>query len=233
VKLQRLSAEARSLVVRELATGALLRHDPSAYDRFLDDAAVSVDLSELDEKLDGIIATTRRYDASIDRVAAPAIHRTLPLTRREAANPGVWRFLAVAHRPDFVRHRWEARSWAAMQTRFWSPGTRPDSNAFYRLWWIAELTSDGGSYELTERLFARQPVANELFKRGFSRVRSAVEAFVDEMDEAPSDEVERVARELNGALGTLVLEALGVDDLRRLVRAFRAGTGAAVTVPVV
>jgi hypothetical protein len=31
----------------------------------------------------------------------------------------------------------------------------------------------------------------------------------------------------------LVLEALGVDDLRRLVRAFRAGTGAAVTVPVV
>jgi Family of unknown function (DUF6339) len=224
MKLLRLSPEARSLVTRELASGALLRHDASAYDGFLEDPGVAIDIAELDGVLDELIATTTRHDAAIDRLAAPAIHRALPLPRREAANPGVWRFLAVAHRPDFVRHRWEARSWATMRTRFWSPGTRPDSNAFYRLWWIAELTRNGASYDLTERVLARQHLATQIFVRGFSEVRSAVEAFVDGMDDAASGDVERVARELNGALSTLVLEVIGDDAVRALVRAFRAGT---------
>jgi hypothetical protein len=222
VKLHRLSPEARALVTRDLATGALLRHEPQAYDRFLDDPTLPIDLDELDAVLDQIIEQTAPHDAGIDRIAAPLIHRALPLTRREAANPGVWRFLAVAHRPDFVRHRWEARSWATMRTRFWSPGTRPDSNAFFRLWWIAEITHDGPSYALTERVFARQPLATQLFVRGFSQSREAVAAFVDIIEDGSSADVERLAKELNGALATLVLEAISAADLRSLLAHLRA-----------
>ncbi len=221
MRLRRLGREAKSLVTRELASGALERHSPSTYDRFLEDASVTVDSTELDAALDRLIATTTRHDPAIDRVAAPAIHRALPLPRREAALPGIWRFIAVALRPDFVRHRWEARSWATMRTRFWSPGTRPDSNAFFRLWWIAELTRQGDSYELTERVFARQPLVTQLFVRAFSQHREAVAAFTDEMGDAASDEIERVAKELNGVLGTLVLESLGREELRASIRQLR------------
>jgi hypothetical protein len=221
VKLRRLSPEAGVLVTRELASGELQRHEQTTYDRFLDEATVSIELAQVDDVIDKIIEETKPHDSSIDRIAAPLIHAALPMPRREAANPGVWRYLAVAHRPDFVRHRWEAKSWATMRTRFWSPGTRHDSNAFSRLWWIAELTRDGTNYELTERVFSRQPLATQLFVRGFSESRAAVAAFVDEMETAVAADVERVAKELHGALGVLVLEGLDISSLRKLIRSYR------------
>lgn len=222
MRLRRLSAEASFLVTNELASGELSQHEPKAYDRFLDEASVGIELDELDEVIDRIIEQTKRHDAAIDRIAAPLIHQALPLPRREAANPGVWRYLAVAHRPDFVRHRWEAKSWATMRTKFWAPGTRPDSNAFSRLWWIAELTRDGDDYTLTQRVFSRQPLATQLFVRGFSESREAVRVFIDEMEYAAAADVERVAKELHGALGVLVLEGIEDEHLRALVRAYRA-----------
>jgi hypothetical protein len=220
VRLHRLGAEAGHLVSRELASGDLARHEASAYERFLDACEVPVELDAFDDAVDGLLATTPRHDAGIDRIAAPALHRALPMSRREASQPGVWRFLAVAHRPDFVRHRWENRSWATMRTRFWSPGTRPDSNAFCRLWWIAELTRDGASYRLTDEVFARQALATNLFVRTIGHHRPAVTAFLEAMGDSP-DDVERVARALNRSLGTLVLETLGHDELVALVRELR------------
>lgn len=224
MKLHRLSAEASFLVTKELATGELPRHEPNVYDRFLDEATVAIELDEFDDVIDRIIEQTQKHDAAIDRTVAPLIHQALPIPRREAAHPGVWRFLAVAHRPDFVRHRWEAKSWATMRTKFWSPGTRPDSNAFSRLWWIAELTRAGDDYSLTERVFSRQPLATQLFVRGFSESREAVRVFIDEMENAAAADVERVAKELHGALGVLVLEGIEDEHLRALVRSYRTNT---------
>jgi hypothetical protein len=112
-----------------------------------------------------------------------------------------------------------------MRTRFWSPGTRPDSNAYFRLWWIAELTRDGTSYALTDRVLAKQPLATQLFVRSFSQMRSAVEAFVDVLGDASAPEIERVARELSATLGVVVLEALDVDELRRVIATLAGTTG--------
>ena len=205
----------------------MARHAEPAYASFLEDTEHPIELDDFDRVADELVARTEQYDAAIDRLAAPAVHRALPLSRREASGPGVWRYLAVVHRPDLVRHRWEARSWATARTRFWSHGTRHDSNALSRWWWIAELTQDGSSYALTEQVFERAPLATQLFVRQFSSYRPAVAAFVEVMGEAASAEIERVAKELNGRLSTLVLEALGFDALRRLIQEIDDGGPAA------
>lgn len=221
MKLHRLAPEAHCLVTEALARGELDRHPPAAYERFLDESAEPVELDELDEALDEVIANAPRHDPVIERRAAPLVHRALRLSRREAAQAGVWRFLAVVHRPDFVRHRWEVAAWATTRTRYWSLGTRHDSNVFSRLWWIAELTRDGGDYALTERAFGRQAIAIQIFIRRYSWSRAAVAALLDELDDASPRVIERVTRDLVGALGTLVLEAIEPSRLRDLVRELR------------
>lgn len=105
---------------------------------------------------------------------------------------------------------------------------RHDSNVFSRLWWVAELTREGGDYALTERVFARQSIAIQVFVRRYSWHRPAVVALLDELEEASPRVVDRVTRDLVGALGTLALEALSLHELRALVRALRVAAGADV-----
>ncbi len=228
MKLHRLAPEAHVLVTEALARGVIERHPAATVEPYLDECVEAVDLDDLDLVLDEIITTTERHDPIIERRAAAAVHRALPLSRREASNPGVWRFLAVAHRPDLVRHRWAIEGWSTTRSRYWAPGMRHDSNVFSRLWWIAELTRDGDDYALTDRVFARQTVAIQIFIRRYAWHRPAVVALLDELDEAPPRAVEHITRDLLGALGTLVLEAMSPVELRSLVRELRAAADARV-----
>lgn len=225
MKLHRLAPEAHCLVTEELARGDLDRHPSEVYERFLDPCPEPISLDELDQAVEDVIGSTERHDPAIERRAAPLVHRALRLSRREAAQPGVWRFLAVVHRPDLVRHRWAVEAWATTRTRYWSPGMRHDSNVFSRLWWIAELTHDGDDYTLTDRVFSRQALAIQIFIRRFAWSRDMVATLVDALEDAPPRVVEHVTRDLAGALGTLVLESLDVEAMRRLVAQVRAATG--------
>lgn len=224
MKLYRLASEASHLVTDELARGTVDRHPRDAYERFLDESTTPLELDALDEAIEEVIGTTARHDTAIEQRAAAPIHRALPLTRREAAQPGVWRFLAVVHRPDFVRHRWAVEQWGTTRSRYWTPGVRHDSNVFSRLWWIAELTREGDDYSLTERAFSRQSIAIQIFIRRYAWYRPAVVALLEELEDAPQRTIEEVTRELLGALGTLVLEAMSVTELRTLVRELRRGS---------
>lgn len=216
MKLRRLSAEAYPLVTRELASGAMARLPEASYEPYLEDVERPIDLQELCDTVEDLIFTTSRHESQVDGLAAPMIHRALPLSRREAGHPGVWRYLALVACPEFVRHRWNALSWATTRSRYWALGTRPDSNAFARLWWIAELTREGDSYALTEEVFAR-PMTTPIFVRQFSSYRPAVAAFAHVMRTATSTENERVAKELNGRLSTLTLEVLDEESLRSII----------------
>ena len=224
--LYRLGQEGFRLVTKELAQGIRARWELGEIEPYLDDPMRPRELGAFDEAIDELLATSALYDASSDRRTAPAIHRALPLSRLEAADPGLWRYLAVVHRPDWVRHRWELRSFTTMRARFWRPGTRPDSNAYSRLWWIAELTREGDSYDLTERVLTRQPLATPLFVRQFSYYRPAVEAFVDILEHAPADEIEAVVRQFNALLSTVVLEGQERDGLRQWLKRIRAEVAA-------
>ncbi len=212
-----LDREGVRLVRPGLASGEIERWPDTASAPFVREHARPIALDALDRVLDAILGETTPWDPAIDRLAAPAIHRALPLTRREAADPAIWRFLAVVHRPDFVRHRWENRSWATMRARFWRPGTRPDSNAIARLWWIAELTREGDDYDLTERVLARQPLATNLFSRELSSYRPAVEAFMAVFGDAPSQVIEVAVRAFNRRLSTVVLEGQDAASLSAML----------------
>jgi hypothetical protein len=217
-----LADEARCLVTHELATGEKAHYTLEEVQRYLEECEHVIQLDALDAAVERLIAETTRYDLAIDAVAAPAIHRGLPLSRRQASDISVWRYLAVVRHPDFVRHRWEMGSWATMRTRFWNAGTRHESNTFYRLWWIAELTRDGDDYELTRRVLARSQLTTTIFARQFSHYRPALEAFTDIMENATIDDMTRVVPQFRAALSTLVLEGQTRDQLRGLLQELMA-----------
>jgi hypothetical protein len=179
-----------------------------------------VPLQAFHEAVDTLEQRFERYDTAIDAELAPLLHRALKLTRREAADVGVWRFLTVVARPDFVRHRWENRSWATMRTRFLRPGTRPDSNALARLWWIAELTRTDSDYALTGRVLKSQSLANAIFVRSLSFYRPAVLALIDTLEDRGADELERTMVRLTRWLAVTPLEGLSTEDISRRVRSF-------------
>src|SRR3954447_21286653 len=60
------------------------------------------------------LLTRAQYDfadriPASDRWLAPRLHATLRLTRNEAADRGLWAWLAVDLFPDYVRWRWRGR----------------------------------------------------------------------------------------------------------------------------
>ena len=156
MKLRSLEPSGYRLVTPELASGKIDRWSEDAWRPFISDAARPIELDPFEAVVDEAIEKFAPRTSDIDAWLAARIHRALPLTRREASNAGVWRYLAVVRRPDFIRHRWEMSSWTTTRPRYWSVGLRHTSIAFARLWWIAELTRDGESYELTKRVLARQ-----------------------------------------------------------------------------
>lgn len=215
--LRGLAPAGKRLLTPELASGELARWSEAQYAPFVVDLDRAPRLEAFDAAVDAILRARERFDAELDGRFAPALHRALPLGRRQAADPAPWRYLAVVHRPDFVRHRWQNRSWASVQSRFWQNGTRPDSNAFARLWWIAELTRDGDDYALTEAVLLRQHLATALFVRTLGSYRPLVAACVEVLEGATSVQAEATIKLLHKTLGTVVLEALSLADLKLLV----------------
>jgi hypothetical protein len=228
--LQRLRPAGAGLAQRDLASGERQRWAEEALGELVEPFGRELSLDALDAGLDELLATTPRHDARIDSAAAVLVHRALKLTRREAADIGVWRWLAVVHRPDVVRHRWENSSWASTRRRFLAPGTRPDSNTFARWWWIAELSRAGDDYSLTTRVLRRQPLATAIFVRSLASYGPAVRACVEVLEEVDAGLIERVMLELSRTLATVPLEAMSeaalVVELRRIL-ARLGGSGSA------
>lgn len=212
--LHSLAPTGRRLVTRELASGELPRHEASSWVDHARPFAREIDLTPLDRGLARLMSEVDEHSTRIDALAAPLLHRSLPLSRREAADAGVFRFLAVVHRPDFIRHRYEFQSWPTMRDRFWRAGLRHDSNTFSRLWWIAELSAAEGDYSLTARAFATQSVAIQVFVRSFGYYRPALVACIDALEGQPGGILERVLPRFNAYLSTVPLEGRSEEQLR-------------------
>ncbi len=217
-ELRSLHPDGRRLVTEELLHGQLDFWPATAWSDLVQPFDPALPLGALDETLSALMEQIPSQSPAFDPAAAEAVHRHLPLSRRQASDPGPWRFLAVVHRPDVVRHRWEVSSMRAAKPRYWSVGTRPDSNAFARWWWIAELTRDGTDYSLTRRLFEHGSLSTLLFTRHLGWHRPLVEAALDVLDDTPGPVVERVLRNLRKVLSVVVLETCDADALRELLR---------------
>ena len=69
----------------------------------------SLDLSPVDERIEEIRADDdiTAQSSLIDAKLAPTLHRTLDLTRNEAADAGLWHYLCIVRFPEFVHYRWD------------------------------------------------------------------------------------------------------------------------------
>ena len=92
-----------------------------------------------------------------DSWLAPRVHATLRLTRREAADPRIWRSVGIAVLPDYVRWRFPHPEAGTPVERFIGGENK---HAVGRLWWGAEFLRNGSSYAPVARAFEIQDIPN-------------------------------------------------------------------------
>lgn len=208
---------------QRLVDGPFLRgertHDPAAVAEVVEPYPdpTDADVEAVERLLQRTVAQHDPYDTAMDAAVAPGLHEALDVSRRVAADPGIWHYLTVVVAPEFVRHRWQYTSEAAMREKFLGAGTDIYSNALHRLWWIAELTEDGGSYDVTVAALENQTIANKVFDRWFARYKPAAKVCCAKLASYPSSIAEQVTADLNQRLSTLQLEAMDEGDIKQVV----------------
>jgi len=153
-----------------------------------------------------------------DAWLAPRLHATLRMTRREAADPALWNFLALRLAPDYVQWRHRPRrahpdggAAAVAAARYSGPFY---TQAFSRLWWTAELFRDGPEYIPVVVACENQDVLNTVLRFEFIHHRPVAQAMISLIQR----EVVKTGREVNAlavvvyaAGGTLSYESLSPD----------------------
>ncbi|MFJ4837694.1 DUF6339 family protein [Streptomyces sp. NPDC088746] len=158
-----------------------------------------------------------------DAWLAPRLHATLRLTRAEAADAGLWNFLALAVAPDFVLWRHLPRGAAdddaprrINSARFVGPHY---SQAFARLWWSAEMFRDGPDYTPAVIACANQDMINTALrlaaidhKPTALALVSVLEGLTDDGATRLGDRVNALCTAVNVAGSTLMYEVIAPDD---------------------
>lgn len=151
-----------------------------------------------------------------DAWLAPVLHATLRLTRREAADSGLWNYLALRLAPDYVYWRHLSREAAptVARNRFVGPF---HTQAFARLWWAAELFRDGPDYGPVKVACGNQDVLNTVLRLEVIRHRPTAQAIIRLLETGvvrTGREVNALAQAVNTAGTTLSYEALAPDEPR-------------------
>jgi hypothetical protein len=184
------------------------------------------DLETVGNRIDSVVDGDEDFNdrAEIDAAIAPVLHRSLGISRQQASQPGLWHWMAIMWRPDFVRYRWPYdttnRTYDSMREKFLGAGTDIYSNAFGRLWWMAELSYDDADedpYAVTRDTLEYQFLANRVFDPAFARYRPAVVAFADVLSEEKQQVIRHANRRFNQALSTIQTESLDTDQLQEIV----------------
>ena len=134
--------------------------------------------------------------ATSDRWLAPRVHSALRLYRTEAADRGVWQWVAMRY-PWYLQWRWSDDEGTVADDRWWGPIHK---QAFARLWWGAEMFRDGDDYKPVEKAFVFQDLPNSYLHRPLVRCRSLALAIVDrfgQSSKATAAQVNGLARVLN------------------------------------
>jgi len=186
----------------------------------IEDTGHNFDDVGIRELLNDVMDKYSPGDTKIDKAVCVKLHGLLPISRKIAADKGMWTWLASVFAPGFVCHRWKpykGKKYTA--ARFLGDPVR---NALARLWWAAELTVDENKdYSITEQLLSMttfQDCYEALFGRSFSRHRAALRTFIEVMQEEHQDTIREASRRFNFLLSTLVLEVLDENDIRHEVK---------------
>jgi Family of unknown function (DUF6339) len=139
--------------------------------------------------------------ATSDRWLAPRVHCGLRLYRSEAADRGIWQWIALRYR-WYVQWRWANDDDVVAEDRWWG---QVHKQAFARLWWGAELFRDGSDYEPVEEAFVFQDLPNSYLHRPIVRSRSLALAIADRF----SSSATASAAQVNGLARVLNLTTVG------------------------
>ncbi|MGW3075354.1 DUF6339 family protein [Kitasatospora sp. NPDC001132] len=151
-----------------------------------------------------------------DAWLAPRLHAALRLTRREAADPAFWNYLALGVAPDYVvwRHLAEPKDGAVARVaadRFRGPYHK---QAFSRLWWAAELFRDGPDYEPVVTACGNQDILNTALRMSVINHRPTAQAIarlVAKGTVTGGREVNALAGAINASAATLMYDVIAPD----------------------
>lgn len=185
------------------------------YERPLD-LGHTVDLDAVRAFIDECIRRFKRTESTdADAWLAPRLHYALRLTRREAADRGLWRWLGVVFAPDYIRWRWgspdpnsDDPEFAAKPERFDGPDYK---HGLGRLWWMAELFRDGTDYSSVSLALQNQDIPNNLFRMDVAHHRPTVQAAVRVLAGRTGREANALAKAVNSAATTLVMDTIAPD----------------------
>ncbi|MFF4157121.1 DUF6339 family protein [Streptomyces sp. NPDC001678] len=215
-----------SVAVKALTAGVLAGYEPVPARRLLKSADFSEGaVPKRQAKSIRLLcdeAMRRFHDKSptaSDAWLAPRLHYTLRITRAEAADAGLWNFLAMCVAPDFVRWRWgrpkeDDRRAVGQAARYAGPW---HSQCFSRLWWAAELFRDGPDYRPVEIACGNQDVLNTVLRQELALHRPAAQAVVRLLKDrviATGREVNKLAQAAYAASATMIYEVLAPDELQ-------------------
>lgn len=233
-ELTRLKPEAKRLLDDEGFLKGEEGHEflsESKLERYTQSTDYTADLDVLEDRLRQIVDEYSEFNGSMDTEAAVAVHEEIDLTRREASDSGLWNDLAMRHFPWFVRHRWKYESETGMKKKFWTYGSALDSasSTFERLWWIAEMTQENGSYENTRRAFKSRRFCFLVFDTQLGRYKPAalacLDVLYDEDEEenpfASNDVIDATIQRLRRAGTTIPFEGRTKSELVDVVESIR------------
>jgi hypothetical protein len=211
--LKGLAATGRGLVSEEFRRGDQPTVDPSGHVEDLQFGR-EIDLDPLRTVLEAVMRDRKPRDS--DPWLGPRVHATLRLTRREAADKRVWNYLSLVEFPDYIRWRWtnpDRPDDVAPLDRFLGEDSK---NALARLWWAAELTRNGSSYERTETALRISRFSVSWLHLILMHHRAAALAVVDFLHTfntggATDTQGQVMAKAVNVALRTVSLDALAVS----------------------
>lgn len=160
---------------------------------------------------------TQDQTTDADAWLAPRFHHALRLTRREASDRDLWRWLGCVFADDYVRWRWGSTEQdppnpldvAAPLDRFVGPERK---HALARLWWMAELFRNGDDYLPVDRAMRNQDIPNNLFRMDIAHHRPTVQAAVNVLEGKSGREANALARAINAAATTLQVDLIAPDD---------------------
>lgn len=214
-RLYELTPEARKLVDDEEFLRGTKTYDEEKFERYRRPTDLRADLDAIESKLEEAMQKFDDERAQIDQFVAPTVHESIDIDPKDAAREGIWHYLATVEFPDFVRYRWpiddENRTKKSMREKFLGRHRDVYSNAFHRLWWIAELTHDPklkNEYERTVDTLKTQRLANTIFDRDFHRSPLVVHACVDTLAGESNDVIEKVTYRVNHGFSAVSLESM-------------------------
>ncbi|WP_436791625.1 DUF6339 family protein [Yinghuangia sp. YIM S10712] len=144
---------------------------------------------------------------------APRLHATLRMTRAEAADRRLWNHMAMLIAPDYVVWRHKGKE-IAEASRF--SGIHY-TQAFSRLWWVAELFRDGPDYKPVVTACQVQDLLNTTLRLDVIDHRPTALAIVRVLQDLPADatrlgdRINALSAAVNAAGSTLIYDVLAPD----------------------